>query len=318
MTIATLRDLDIRHLTALVAVAEEGTFAKAATALGFTQSAISQQIARLERSAGLALLDRPKGPRRAELTAAGEHVLQYARTVLSGVDEMDQDLDRMRRGISGRLIVGTFQSVSAQLLPTVLGRMRTEVPEVEIELFETEDVAVIKRMVATNELDLAFVVNAEPEVGFVAECLGLDPFVVMVPTGAIGHPSVSPDQLNQHPLIGQPGNNVCQAMVEQRLTSIGVAPSFAYRFQDNGAVQGMVRSGMGWAVVPLLTIDTGDPGIDVVELDPPVQPRSIGIVRRQHRTLAPVADHFVAVARDVSASVLQPMDDDALDPVHRS
>ena len=68
---ASLRDVDARNLAALLAVVDEGTFAKGAKALGFTQSAVSQQIAALEKAAGLPVFDRPKGPRAAELTAAG-------------------------------------------------------------------------------------------------------------------------------------------------------------------------------------------------------------------------------------------------------
>ena len=81
-----LRDLELRHLAALVAVADEGSFARAATALGFTQSAVSQQIAALEKVVGLPVFDRPKGPRPAELTPAGRLLLTHARRTLAGID----------------------------------------------------------------------------------------------------------------------------------------------------------------------------------------------------------------------------------------
>ena len=73
-----LRDLELRHLAALDAVATEGTFGRAALRLGYTQSAVSQQIAALERLVGAALFDRPGGPRPVELTPLGDLLLEHA------------------------------------------------------------------------------------------------------------------------------------------------------------------------------------------------------------------------------------------------
>ena len=152
---SALRDVDIRHLAALAAVVDEGSFAKAAAKLGFTQSAVSQQIAALEKAAGLPVLDRPRGPKAAQLTPAGKLLLGYAREMLARVEEMDDELDRLRRGITGRLVIGTFQSVSGKLLPSIIGRMRTEVPDVDIRLVETDDQSALLRGVMDDELDLA-------------------------------------------------------------------------------------------------------------------------------------------------------------------
>ena len=141
----SLRDVDARNLAALLAVVDEGTFAKAAKALGFTQSAVSQQIAALEKAAGLAVFDRPKGPRAAKLTPTGLLLVDYARAVLAEVDRMDDELDRMRRGVSGRLVVGTFQSASSRLLPWIVGNMRKDLPDVDIRLSELDDVQLLVR-----------------------------------------------------------------------------------------------------------------------------------------------------------------------------
>lgn len=299
-----LRDVDIRHLEALVAVVDEGSFAKAAAALGFTQSAVSQQIAALEKAVGLPVLDRPRGPRPAELTAAGSMLVDYGRDVLRRADEMTDELDRLRRGITGRLVVGTFQSVSARVLPALIGRMRDQVPDVDIRLFETDDQDELVRGLLGDELDLAFTVDNEPGNGIDSEVLGHDPFVVVVPAGELPGPTVGHHEVSGHPLIGQPSGNVCQRLIERRLTDAGVVQDYVFRSQDNGAVQGMVRSGMGRAIMPSLAIDLDDPATDVFALDPPVAPRTIQLSRRTGRSLPPAADHFTEVAREVAGAVL--------------
>lgn len=306
VAMASFPDLELRHLAALVAVADEGSFARAATALGFTQSAVSQQIASLERAVGLPVLDRPKGPRPAELTPAGRLLLAHARDVLARVESVSAELDQLRRGITGRLVIGTFQSVSSQILPPVVGRMRTEVPQVDIGLFETDDQTALVDRVLADELDLAFTVDAPDGDRLESELLGYDPFVVVVAAQDPIGPVAAPDDISDHPLIGQPAANVCQRLIDQRLAAAGVRADYVFRSQDNGAVQGMVRSGMGRAIMPLLAIDVDDPGVRILPLEPPIPARSIQLSRRAGRSLPPAADRFTEIARQVSAAALQP------------
>src|SRR5688572_2813797 len=112
MLATMVRDLEVRHLLALTTVSREGTFARAAERLGYTQSAVSQQIAALERIVGGSVFDRPGGPRPVELTTLGELLLRHADDVLSHLGSLADELDRYRSGEVGRLDIGTFQSVS--------------------------------------------------------------------------------------------------------------------------------------------------------------------------------------------------------------
>ena len=91
-------DIEVRHLQALVAVAEAGTFGKAAEALGFTQSAVSQQIAALERAVGSPVFDRPGGPRPVRLTPVGEVLLNHAQGVLAALRGAAADVEAIARG----------------------------------------------------------------------------------------------------------------------------------------------------------------------------------------------------------------------------
>src|SRR5689334_10918861 len=123
-----LRDVEIRQLRALQAVAEEGSFGRAAERLGFTQSAISQQIAALERAVGDKVFDRPGGPKRVELTPTGQVLLEYAGALLAELRVAEDNLRSLRAGEIGRLVVGSMQSVSVNVLPEVLGQLRQERP----------------------------------------------------------------------------------------------------------------------------------------------------------------------------------------------
>lgn len=300
----SMQDTDLRQLAALVAVVEEGTYARAAKRVGFTQSAISQQIASLEKSAGTTVFDRPKGPKPVELTPAGHLVLDYARRALDNATDIDAQLDRLRRGISGELTIGTFQSVSSRLLPTIIGQMRTEAPHVDVRLSETDDQDRLVRGVIDNDMDLAFTIDQQPDPRVVIEVLGHDPFVVIAPAAEATGASVSLADLNAKPLVGQPHNNSCQLMIDERMRAAGLRPDYAYRLTDNAAVQSMVRSGMGWAVMPALAVDADDPLVVVMEPDPPIAPRTMQLIRRADHTLIPAADTFTRVAHEVAADVL--------------
>ena len=124
--------IELRHLAALEAVARTGTFGRAASDLGYTQSAVSQQIAALEKIVGEPLFDRPGGPRPVEITRLGEVLLEHARAIVSRVGEAGVDLAGFRAGRTGRLTIGTFQSVSVEILPSVLKRYREEEPELQV------------------------------------------------------------------------------------------------------------------------------------------------------------------------------------------
>ena len=177
---------------------------------------------------------------------------------------MDDELDRMRRGVSGRLVIGTFQSASSRLLPWIVGNMRKDLPDVDIRLSELDDVQLLVRALLDDELDFAFTIDLEADPALEIELLGVDPFVVIAPRAeAVGASACAAD-LNDRPLIGQPNNDSCQLMIDRRLEGVGIRPDYVFRSQDNGAVQGMVRSGLGWAIMPYLAIDPHDPGIAVL------------------------------------------------------
>src|SRR5438034_8755424 len=129
--------LDLRHLVALKTIADEGSFGRAAERLGYTQSAVSQQIATLERIVGLRLIDRPGGPRAVSLTEAGRILLRHAEAIHARLLAAKADMAALEAGDAGQLRIGTFQSVGTRILPTLLRRFTEAHPRVEVVLRES-------------------------------------------------------------------------------------------------------------------------------------------------------------------------------------
>ena len=300
LLMSNLRDLEIRHLVALDTVATEGTFARAADKLGYTQSAISQQIASLEKVVDARVFDRPGGPRPVTLTPFGEQLLLASRDLLCRVDCMAEDLKRFRTGEVGKLTVGSFQSMSATVLPLVLGRMRDTHPGVEIRVFDQRprrsagsgDGAgrVRPRRSSSARWPTA---SSRGTCSTIRSCWLLDP-------ASSRRAPVSLVDIAAEPMIGQ-HHNSCQLMNETGLRSHGLEPNYVFRTNDNVATAAMVRAGMGVAVMPLLCVEPDDPRISLHPLQPAIPDRSIFIAWRSGRTLSPVAERFIELAVEVSA-----------------
>lgn len=293
----TLDALDIRHLRALLAVVEHGTFASAAEALGFTQSAVSQQIASLERLLGERIFDRPGGPRPVTLTAAGRLALRHAERIIEQVRVFERDVSGHKAGTVGRIDVGVFQSVAVKVLPAVVGRLLREA-QADVRPHESNNDPETVKRVESGELDLCFTASpVQLSAGLQAIEVVSDPFVVVAPV-SFELPDVVPmSMLSDMALIGQPVSDTCQMRISAGLLDGGVSPDYVFRTNDNAALQSMVREGMGLAVMPLLGVDLGDPKIQVRPMDPPITPRTIGLVLRKEPS--PMVRRFVDVAVEV-------------------
>jgi DNA-binding transcriptional LysR family regulator len=296
----TIRDLELRHLVALDAVATHGTFARAADVLGYTQSAVSQQIAALERTVDAKVFDRPGGPRSVELTPFGEVLLERGRDLLRRVDALGHELDRFREGHLGHLTVGTFQSISSTVLPVIVGRFREMSPDVSIQLFETDADEALNDQLMSGETEVAFVVGDVAE-GLESRHLLTDPFVLIARPGQFPAGVVPIADLAREPMIGQRENS-CQLLNEAGLRASGHEPNYVFRSNDNGTVSAMVRAGMGVAVMPLLCTEPEDPRTSLHDLDPVIPGRNVSIAWRSGRTLSPAAAAFIDLATEVCAA----------------
>ena len=175
--------IEIRHLVALDAVAATGSFAQAARRLGYTQSAVSLQIAALERAAGTRLLERPGGRRPVVPTDAGERMLRHAVRLTAQLQAAEADLTALAEGTAGTLRVGTFQSVSIRVLPDAVRRLMELRPGVEVRLQEAPYEDELLAMVERGSLDFTFAL-VPPEGPFEHIELMRDPYVLLTQAGS--------------------------------------------------------------------------------------------------------------------------------------
>lgn len=298
----TAADLDLRHLRALIAVVEEGSFIGAADALRLSQAAISQQIAGLERAVGQRVLDRPGGPKPVTLTPAGRIMLGTATAIMGLLDATAAELQDLATGTGGRLSIGTYQSVSVQLLPDVVSELRSVAPEATIGLIEHDRNDALVADLLAGVIDVTFLAGPYEHDGLDLILLGTDPFVLLLPADgdlARRYPRrrFPTTALADIPLVGEHEPQYGADSINAGLRALGMRPRYAFRSYDNGAQQGMVRAGVGPAIMPLLATDPTDPGIVIKTLDPPLEPRTIMLATRKGATRAPVTEAFIRIAQ---------------------
>ena len=292
---------ELRHLAAMAAVADEGLFGRAAVRLGYSQSTISQQIAALEKAVGGSVFDRPGGPKPVRVTPLGALVLAHGRDLLASAAAMAAALDRFKAG-DGRVDIGTFQSVSNVILPTVVRRLREEHPGCDIRLFEEET-----DQPRVSDLDLMFF---DGRAGGDVQQLKLldDPYLLVARPGAFPGGPVPLAHLDGAPMVAHPP--ICdQARVEQELARRAVRPHIVFRTVGNEAVLSMVRAGMGTALLPRLAIlspDTrADKTLSIHELQPPLPPREIFLLWEKGRTHSPLAARAIEIAVNETAKIAE-------------
>ncbi|MFI6600856.1 LysR family transcriptional regulator [Nonomuraea sp. NPDC050536] len=297
-----MTDIELRHLAAMAAIVEEGSFGGAAARLGYTQSTVSQQVAALERAVGGLVFDRPGGPKRVRLTPLGSVVLDHGRGLLAKAEALADAVDRFKAG-DGRIDIGTFQSVSNVILPSVVRRLRDEHPGCDIRLSEEEP-----DQPRIGDLDLLFY---DGRVDGDVEYLKLldDPYLLVAGAGAFPAGPVPLERLDGAPMVAWP--LTCdQPRMEQALARSGARPQFVFRTAVNDTLLSMVRAGLGSAVLPWLAIRGADVPSDgrlrVHELRPSLPPREIYLHWRAGRTHSPLAARAIELAVEVASEVAPP------------
>jgi DNA-binding transcriptional LysR family regulator len=291
----------MRHLLALVAVVETGTFSGAGEQLGYTQSAVSQQVGVLERIVGTPLFERPGGRRPVRLTAAGEMLLTHARAVLARVSAAGADLRALASGERGTLRVGTLPSVGTKILPGLVRTFRAEWPDVDIVLSESRDCADLIHAVESGDIDVTFIDIGPHETGpLQVRRLLDDPMVLVAPAGApeAGWRAASIDDIAHLPIIGT-RNPGCRQIIDDAFRHAAVVPTYVFRSDDHPTMQGLIGSGLAYAVLPLLTVDENDPHVAVVPIRPAPPPRRLGIAWHPDRTPPKALLPFVEAAAGI-------------------
>lgn len=244
------------HLRTLAVVIETGSFANAARQLGYTASAVSQQIVALERASGSTLFEREAHSVRP--TAGARFLAERGRDVLASLDTLELDVRAMARGRLGRLRLGSFATASARLLPSSLAALAAALPSVDVRLDEGEPDELVPALL-DGQLDVALVYRYDLVPRPVADSLVEVPLLdedllLLLPSD---HPRRSrrplalADLADEIWVASREGSDGA-ACLQGLCAAAGFQPRIDLRSNDYGVVQGLVRSGLGIALVPAL------------------------------------------------------------------
>ncbi|MFE0509410.1 LysR family transcriptional regulator [Streptomyces sp. NPDC058964] len=293
---------DPTRLAALVAVAEAGSITRAAERLGYTPPALSQQLAKLEREAGTALLVRHH--RGARLTDAGELLVARARRVLDELELARHELARLAGVSGGSLRLGTFPTAGVHLLPPALSAFRRAHPHVELSVADYDPPAGVAA-VAAGEVDLALTHTYHPAESLpVPSSVRLEPVLVeeLVLVTSPGHELSSASSrlplaaLAGQPLISMAPHHVARREVEALLVAAGAAPALLVPTPGYAVVCALVSAGLGVAVVPEMVARTAVTTVGVRPLEGGELRRTISVAYRADG-VTPAAEAFRALLR---------------------
>src|SRR5919199_6831062 len=265
--------LDVRRMRVLREVAIRGSFSAAAEALSFTQSAVSQQIAALEREAGTVLVRR--SARGVRLTEAGEALVRHTEAILARLAEAESELEAIAGLKGGRLRMASFESAGATLMPLAIAAFREHHPAVELSMTLVEPDDSLPQLRA-GDLDVALTFRdahspAEGE-GFEHLFLIDDPMYLVLPRD---HPLARKRNLRLADLAGEawigggPSGCECNRLINRACAAAGYQPRIAFETDDYQAIQGFVAAGVGVSLIAELGLRSVRE--DVVVRDTPVR-----------------------------------------------
>jgi len=296
--------LDLHRLRLLKEFAGRGTIAATAAALGYTPSAVSQQLAVLEREAGVILLDRTA--RSAELTDAGSRLAAHAERILAQVEEAETDLSAQEREPAGRVSVAAFPTAAAAFAPALARSLRAH-PRLTLLLRQTQ-----------RGEGLSSVRLGEVEVALVDDWTGRltstgagvlqfyplvrDPLVLVVPRGhALADPAEPVDlgRLSETSRwMAAPAGEPSRVAVDKLLAAAGGAPAMPWEFEGLGTILSLVSRGIGVAAVPRLALAAGEGRVVVRELPGSDAARDVYAVARTASVRRPSVAVILAALHD--------------------
>ncbi|MFI5845444.1 LysR family transcriptional regulator [Catenuloplanes sp. NPDC051500] len=276
--------IDVHRLRVLREVVRHGSFNRAAVALRMTASAVSQQIAALERSVGAAVVER--STRGVVLTEAGQILADTADAVTAELDRAEHDLARLSGAADRELTVATFASGGQRLLPPALIRFSREHPDVVLTVLESDTEQSLPQVVAgTADLALAYHFDGPPpdHPGLTWTPLLDDPLWAVLPSG---HPLGDRDAVGLGELAGERWILGCLGMDEilgAHAVTAGFDPIIACRGSDYVFAQALVRAGVGISLIPQVALTVERGGLAVVPLTVPRPVRFVGVATPSRR-----------------------------------
>src|SRR5918997_5581004 len=295
--------LDVRRMKVLREVAAQGSFSAAAEALSFTQSAVSQHVAALERECGAKLVER--GARGVRLTDAGRALVTHADAILARLDRAEEELAAIAGLRGGRLRLACFQSAGATLVPRAVAVFHDRHPDVDLSMVEAEPDVASERL-RSGDIDLALVYDFERIPGMLDDELELtalidDPYDLIVPKG---HALAARKRLRLTDLADEPwvasSNDVgCRTITDRVCQDAGFEPRVAFEADETLAAQALVAAGVGVTLLPRLALATVHPAV-VARSVTHAPKRRVWAARMAEGYRSPASEAMLQILQDVA------------------
>jgi DNA-binding transcriptional LysR family regulator len=289
--------MELRHLRTIAAVARHGSLTKAGEELYLSQSAISQQIRRLELELGFDVFRRTS--RRVELTAEGRVILGCAQRVLAEVDGLHSELEEMTGLLRGELRIGGVYPTGPYDVFGMLADFRAAHPEVAVHMIEDTQDGVLEALRA-DDLDCAFTALNPDTLGneFAATLLWEEEFVVALPAGhrLCGRPRITFEELAAEDLIAYRDNSALRRRLERTMAALGLEPRNAFVCTEMAAVRALTSKGLGVAVIPRSAAEQPGPPIELRPIGPERLTWPVALVWRAGRRQTAAGKAFLKVA----------------------
>ncbi|MCX4162817.1 MULTISPECIES: LysR family transcriptional regulator [Paraburkholderia] len=286
-------DLSLRDIRAFVAVAQTGSFTRAATQLHLSQPALTVQIRRLEETVGTRLFDR--NSRNVSLTPVGRELLPTLQKSLHDMEHVLADARSLSDGTSGTVRIACLPSFAASLLPDLIRAFRQKLPDVT---FQIRDVVanVVNALVRNEDVDIGLTGGETTDPSLDVLYAGEDRLVAVCPKG---HPlakrrSIGLADLLRTPLVLTARGTSVRAVVDAALADATTPPTLACEPTYMMTAVAMVRGGLGVTILPGSAREIrAEPDLIARPIDDPRFVRPVALVKKRGRTLPPATDAFV-------------------------
>jgi molybdate transport repressor ModE-like protein len=296
--------LDLKRVRVLSEVVRQGSFSAAADSLHLSQSAVSQQVATLEREVGMPLLERTRnGPK---LNNAGQVLVGHAEAALARLEEAEHQLKAIAGLKGGELRLASFPSASATLLTEALGEFRARFPDVRLSVTEAEPEDSLPRLLAA-EIDLAIVFDypmlpsSEEERDINRVPLLTESMYVALPRS---HPLAKAETVRLADLANEPWlcgvcPSSCGDVVKQACREAGFDPRIAFESDEYQVLQAYVAAGLGFTLLPDLALPALRSDLAVRPTVPEAPKRRVWAATRVEEARSAATEAMVEVLREV-------------------
>lgn len=290
--------MELRQLRYLIAIADEGSFTRAAARSHVAQPALSQQIRRLEEEVGLTLVDRTT--RRVRMTGAGIALVERARRAIGEIDAGLAELDELAGIRGGRVAIGAMQTLGPFDLSRLLAAYHAQYPEVELAVREEPSEALADRL-RSDSLDLAFLSVTEQIQGggLRFQRLATEEVVAVLPTAhrLADRDEIDLAELRRERFIGYREGSMLRRLLQEAAREAGFEPRVAFESNEVARISSMVARDLGVSLLPRSDVETAGTPVALATVRRPSLSRDVTLVWRAGRRHAPAAAAFLDLAR---------------------